>query len=338
MTARPLLHILIVKKRKRVKMKTINLQVVVLLSVLLICCAREKEDTFFTVGIMQISENTLLDRARLKTVEALKDEGFDENLNIQIIYKNAQCDISNIPVLANYFLNSKVDMVLTIGTPCMIGAIQVIRKIPVVYTVSCSPEQVGMRDNFDNLSGIYDPFNFEVFIDLIEQSVEKLDLIGIVYNPSEANAEFAAKKLKQVCTDRDIGLIAKHAYSTNDVFQASQALALKKVNCFAVAADNTVSMSINSMIKVAEAEKIPVFVTDPSLIHSGACAGIGADYELWGYESGKVAAKIIKGESPAQTAQHPVSRLSLMLNIAAAEKQGAVFPQSLIDTADVVIK
>jgi len=112
--------------------------------VLLVACGKEK-DRLYTIGIVQITSDPVLDEARKGVIASLEEEGFIEGKNITIDYKNAQGDIFNILLILRKFISDKVDMVITNSTPCMVAAAQAITEIPVVFTVAFSPEQLKMK-------------------------------------------------------------------------------------------------------------------------------------------------------------------------------------------------
>jgi putative ABC transport system substrate-binding protein len=311
---------------------------ILLLLVLLSGCAGKKADGLYTIGMVQITEDPMLDLARNSVLAALKEEGFEEGKNIRIEYENAQGEIPNITLILKKFVSQKVNMIITNSTPCMAAAAHAVRDIPVVFTVAFSPEQIGIKDPPANLTGAYDPFQMDDFVLLMKETVPSLQKIGILCNSSEPNARYGADRLKEACAGQNIEVVEVAVFSSNDVLQGAQALAQKGVQAFAIAADNTVYLAMDALAKVADSQKIPLFVTEPSQVERGACAGMGIDFKEWGRESGKIAAAIIKGESPANIPIKALQHKILYLNLKAADAQKVVFPAELISKADVVIK
>ncbi len=300
-------------------------------------CAEKKTAGLYTIGIVQITENPVLDLARNSALAALREQGFVEGKNIRIEYQNAQGDMPTIPLILKNFISKKVDMVLTVSTPCMAAAAQTVKDIPVVFTVAFSPQQIGITTVPQNLYGVYDPFDMAAFVQLIRACIPAATKIGILCNRAEPNASFGADKLKEECVRQNLELVEVPVFSSNDVLQAAQSLALKQVDAFAIAADNTVYLAMDALVKVAETRKIPLFVTDASQVDRGAGAGCGIDYAEWGRESGKIAAAIIKGRKPEQDRINALRHNVIYLNLPAAQKQGLVIPAEIISKADKII-
>jgi putative ABC transport system substrate-binding protein len=305
--------------------------------VLLVACGKEK-DRLYTIGIVQITSDPVLDEARKGVIASLEEEGFIEGKNITIDYKNAQGDISNIPLILRKFISDKVDMVITNSTPCMVAAAQAITEIPVVFTVAFSPEQLKMKEVPPNLTGVYDPLYMDDFVHLMKSIVSGLNVVGLPYNPAEPNACLAAENLRQELKKQGIKLIEMPVYASSDVLQVAEALADKGVDAFAVSADNTVYVAFDSVAKIAGERHIPLFVTEPSQVKRGACAGVGPDFYQWGRESGRVCALIIKGEKADQIPICPIKNKAIYLNMKSAKTQGVSFPPDLIKDAYKVIR
>jgi putative ABC transport system substrate-binding protein len=148
----------------------------------------------------------------------------------------------------------------------------------------------------------------------------------------------AAEHLRQELKKQEITLVEMPVSASSEVLQAAQVLASKKVDAIAVSADNTVYISLSSVVKVAEERKIPLFVTEPFQVQKGACAGIGADFYQWGKESGKVAALIIRGTSAGQIPIQSLNSKVIYVNLKAAEAQGVTLPPNLLKEADRIIR
>lgn len=311
--------------------------IMVFILVLSFACAKE-ESRLYTIGIIQITQDPLLDEARQGVIDSLEEEGFIEGKNIRIDYRNAQGEMSNIPLILRKFISHKVDMIITSSTPCMVAAAEAIKEIPVVFTVAFSPKQLKMKRVPPNLTGIYDPLSMDDFLQLMKRIIPELKVVGLPYNPGEPNACLAAENLRLETKKQGIELVEIPVFASSDVLQAVQVLANKGVDAFAVSADNTVYIAFGSMVKIAEERHIPLLVTEPSQVKRGACAGIGPDFYQWGRESGRVAALIIKGNRANQIPIQPIKSKVTYLNLKSAKTQGVSFPQDLLKEADKVIR
>lgn len=295
------------------------------------CTQKERP---LTVGLVQISDDPVLDKARAGVIKALADSGFIENQNLKIIYQNAQGDLSMVATILQGFQSRGVDLIITSGTPCMTAAVQIVRQIPVVFTVSFSPDQVGIRSIPANLSGVFDPYRADLFSDLMVECMPGIKKIGLPFNNAEPNAEYSAKRMKEALNRKGIEVITTSVTSVNDILMAGQYLSGQRVEAIVVAADNTLLQGLNALAKEAEKQKIPVFVSEPMQTQKGASVGYGADYFRWGYQSGLKAVELLKGRSVQQPDISPIESYQLMVNLQAAQSQGLTVPATVLERAD----
>jgi putative tryptophan/tyrosine transport system substrate-binding protein len=307
-----------------------------IISIFLISCNSQKKG--ICIGICQIANNEVLDIARNNVVKALKDAGYEEGKNLTIDYKNAQGEITNAFMILKEFQSKKVDLIIANGTPVMTCAAQVVKNIPVVYTVSFCPEQVGMKNSPENICGTYDELKMDQMLKIIKQSLPNIIAIGNPYSPAEPNAQFAAKKLKAECDKLGITLYQVGVNSTNDITQATQSLANHNIQALIIASDNMIYAGMSGVVSVADAQKIPLFVTDPLLAMKGASLGYGVSFEDWGYESGSFAVQILKGKKPTELGHKALDKETVMYNKKAAQAQGFIIPEIVMKRVTKVIE
>jgi len=94
-----------------------------------------------------------------------------------------------------------------------------------------------------------------------------------------------------------------------------------------------VATAIDTVVKVCEENKIPLFASDISMAKGGAISGLGLDYYVNGTEAGKIAARVLGGEEPANIPISKTPMTEVYLSPAAAERMGVTIPQEILDTA-----
>ncbi len=291
-----------------------------------------------TIGYVQITEDPVLNIAKVGVFQALADSGFVNGENIKVLDNNAQGDLSMINTVLQSFLSQNVDLIITCSTPCMIAASQTIHTIPVVFTVSFGPEQVAMKTIPENLYGVYDSLKVSEFSNLLLECIPNLKRIGIPFNNSEPNAAYSANVLSKEFARRGITLVTASVTSSNDILQAGQYLAGQQIDAMVVAADNTVYLGLQLLSKLASEQKIPLFVTDPLQTEKGAAIGFGANYEKWGYLSGLKAVEVLKGRASQINRIEPIPNYELTLNPKSCTKQGLSIPEKILRRATRIIE
>jgi len=290
-----------------------------------------------TIGYVQMTEDPVLNAAKSGLFQALSDSGFIDGVNIKVLDNNAQGDISMITTIVQSLISQNVNMVITCSTPCMAVATQLVRDVPVVFTVAFSPEQIGMKGVPDNIFGVYDSIKANEFADLMIECIPGLKCIGIPYNNAEPNAEFSVKVLSREFSGRGIEIVTAPVNSTNEIIQAGQYLAAKHIDAFVVSADNTVYLGLPVLSRLAAEKKIPLFVTDPLQTEKGAAIGLGGNYRSWGYQSGLKAIEILKGRIPANNRIEPIPVYELSVNLTTCAQHGLKIPEKVFARATRII-
>ena len=109
---------------------------------------------------------------------------------------------------------------------------------------------------------------------------------------------------------------------------------LDKVDCLTNLTDNTVVSALPSILDAANKKNIPVFGSEIEQVKIGCLAAEGLDYINLGKETGKMAAKILKGEASAEEMNYELlTDSSLYINQAVADNLGITIPDSMTERA-----
>jgi putative tryptophan/tyrosine transport system substrate-binding protein len=309
---------------------------IVLVCLFSVSCKKKAEVP--TIGYLQITQDPSLDYAKKGLFQALEDSGFVVGTNIKVLDNNAQGDLSLIPAILQNFISQKVDIIVTNATPCMISAAQMVKEIPVVFTVAFSPEDMGVRPVPENLYGVYDRYDVSQLANMMIELIPGLKKVGLPYNNTERNAEFSAGRIIKELQKRNIEVVTTSVNSSNDIINAGNYLKDKRVDAIIIAADNVVNLGQSVLGKIACENRIPLFVTEPFKENNGVAIGYGVSYKKWGYQSGLKVVELLKGRPVLNSKKiEPLEIMSLLINRSAAKKQGLAIPDSLIRKADILI-
>ena len=199
-------------------------------------------------------------------LKALAENGYRDKENIEIIYKNAQADFSLINSIIQDFLRRKVDIIVPLSTPCVQSAVQFAagkKETKVVFTYIFDPYRIGAAktptDHVPNMTGVACFPPIEGMLDLMKEMFPDRKKVGIVWNSSEANSEAVLLKIRAQAAKIGLEVIEATVTSPADVLEAARSLVNKKAQVFLNGGDNTVNVSFDSFVKVAEETKFPFF-------------------------------------------------------------------------------
>ncbi|MBS4189384.1 ABC transporter substrate-binding protein [Bacillus sp. FJAT-49705] len=281
----------------------------------------------YTIGITQFVAHPSLDAATEGFKKALEDEGFKDGENVEFDFQNAQADMNNTQTIANNFVGDKVDLIFANATPSAVSALNATKDIPILFTSVTDPVGAGLVDAFDkpgdNITGTTDnhpegtakTINF-----IIEEAGAKT--IGIIYNAGEQNSEVQVEEVKKLAEAKGAKIVEASVSTSAEVKQATESL-VGRVDAIYVPTDNTVVSALESVISVTNSKKLPLFVGELDSMKRGAVAASGFSYYDLGFQTGKMAVEILKGnKKPSEIPVELPSSLTLMINKKAAEEQG----------------
>lgn len=271
--------------------------VVLILACVLAGCAKKEDKKVINIGISQIVEYIALDQNREGFIKALEESGYKDGENIKIDYQNAQGDITIAQTIAKKFSSDKKNLIFAIGTPAAQGAFNATKKIPIMISAVTDPVKAELVKTMEkpetNVSGTSDYLPVEKQMDLIKKLVPNAKKIGFIYNTSEVNSEVQLNELKKVAKGYEI--IPTGVTSTNEVNSAIVSL-VRDIDVLYVPTDQLVVSSMPIIVKNTLEAKIPIIAAEKGSVEAGALATVGINYYKLGYETGKMAVSVLKGE------------------------------------------
>lgn len=292
------------------------------------------------IGFMQFSNNDVQDPAREGFVKALEEDGYKDGSTAKFIFKNAQADLPTMQLIAKD-LGQQADVILVVSTQALQAALGTVKDKPIVFAAVADPKTAGAGDSADNhlpnVTGAPSTAPIRELLESIREALPQAKQLGVVYDPASANSLFYLDYIQQKREGLGLDIVPMTVSSSAEVLQAAQALAGKGIDAFLVISDPFVLDAFDSVVKVSQAQKLPIFTTVPNLAGKGAAVAFGVDFDDNGHVGGQIAVRVLKGEKPAAIPFQLTTKYELAVDPAAAEAQGLKLPQSLIDRAQRVV-
>jgi putative ABC transport system substrate-binding protein len=293
----------------------------------------------YTIGISQFAEHGSLDNCREGFIEGLKEEGIEEGKNLTIEEKNADADTGTAAQIAQNFVSENVDLICAIATPAAQSAYNAAmeKDIPVIYTAITNPVAAELATDdkmpVGEVTGTSDVLPVEAQLKMIREILPDAKTIGILYTTSEANSVYTIEEYEKLAGDYGFTIEKKGINTSADISLATEDL-LGKVDCMTNLTDNTVVSSLATILDMANEKNIPVFGSEIEQVKIGCLAAEGIDYVNLGKQTGRMAAKVLKGEAKAsEMAFEEIEENSLYINEKVAENLGITVPDTMKERA-----
>lgn len=294
-----------------------------------------------TVAITAIVEHPALDAVRKGAIEALASEGYKEGENLTVNFQSAQGNVATAGQIAKQFSADNPDAIIAIATPSAQAVVSATNTIPVVFSAVTEPVEAKLVAKLDgsgtNVTGASDVLPLEPQLALIKELMPAVKNIGYVYSPGEVNSTVTLKNLKALASTQGLTIVEAPAQKSSDIAMATQSL-VGKVDMIYTTTDNNVVNAYEALAKVAKEGKIPLVSSDPSVVERGASVALGVNYHQLGIETGKITARIFKGEKAGDIPVYSAKELDLIVSKKNASEQGLNVPQTILDKAKQVIE
>lgn len=289
----------------------------------------------YKIGVIQYAPHPSLDNCYKGFQAGLEEAGLKSGTNLTIDFQNAQGDTSNNDLIAKSMVSKKYDLIMGIATPSAMSAYSAAKstQIPVLFTAVSDPVAAGIVKSLDkpgtNCAGSSDVLPLEEQIKMIRAFLPDAKKIGILYTTSEPNSVSQLKQFKEIAPKYNFEVADVGVTNASEVAAGAQSLVSKGVDCINNFTDNNVVNNLSTVLKAANAKKIPVFGSEEEQVKNGCLATQGIDYVALGKETGKMAAKILKGEAKAsETPVYVVKNFSPVYNKTVMETLGLTLPSA----------
>ena len=290
--------------------------------------AETKATEKLRVGIVQAVNHPSLDEIREYTIKALEESNLKDN--IEIIYKDAQGDPTNVNTIVSQFVGEEVDMIIPIATGAAQSAAAATQDIPIVFAAVSYPVKAGLVVDMNvtdkNITGVSNAIAIEDIFKLSKELTPEVETYGLIYNSSEVNSVASTERAKAYCDANGLKYVEATITNSSELLQVVQSLT-DKVDAIFVPNDNTIASAMPVLSAEAIKAGIPVYTGADSMIKDGGFATVGIDYTVLGTQVGQMAARILEGQTIAENHVEVINQYSNIINMTTAKALGIELDQ-----------
>jgi putative ABC transport system substrate-binding protein len=289
------------------------------------------------VGIVQAVNHPSLDEIRESAIKSLESSSIGKD--IEIIYKDAQGDPTNVNTIISQFVGEEVDLIIPIATGAAQSAAAATKDIPIVFAAVSYPVKAGLVVDMNitdkNITGVSNAIAIEDIFKLSQKLTPEVKTYGIIYNTSEVNAVASTERAKAYCDENGLKYVEATITNSGDLLQASQSL-VGKVDAIFVPNDNTIASAMSVLSAEAIKAGIPVYTGADSMVVDGGFATVGIDYKVLGKQTGDMAARILEGQSISDNHVEVINQYSNIINMTTAKALGIELDKEIIKDFKII--
>src|SRR5262245_25908484 len=277
--------------------------------------------------------------------QGLNKSGYVEGRNVAVEYHWAEGQYDRLPALVADLVRRQVIVIAATSTPAAITAKAATTTIPIVFTTSSDPVQLGLVASLSrpggNLTGAttlaieVTPKRLEILHELLPTS----KLFALLVNPTNPYADILSRNQQAAARTLGLQLHILHASTEHDFDTVFATLVQLRADGLVIGGVEIFFDSRRGRLAaLALRHSIPTIYQGREFAAAGGLMGYGGStvdsYRVAGLYTGR----ILKGEKPADLPVVQSTKVELILNLKTAKGLGLTVPDTLLARADEVIE
>ena len=276
--------------------------------------------------------------------EGLREHGYEEGRNVDIVFRWAEGRYERFPALIAELIAAGVDVIVTAGTPAALAVKKATSTVPVVMAAIGDPVGSGVVQNLarpgGNITGLsaIAPDLEGKRLELLREVVPHLANVAFFLNPAN---EFHTVSMRQALTAAqalNIRLQPREVSKSEDLEPALASIVTEKPDGLLILADRVFLHNRQRMMDFATEHRLPSVNAYRELVEAGGLMSYGPDYGEMHRRAADYVDRILKGARPGDLPVEQPTRFTLIVNLKASKALGLEVPPTLIARADDVIE
>ncbi len=293
------------------------------------------------IDLIEYLDTPNVELSQKGVLDAFQSAGWQRDVHFELRLRNAQGDMATLSSLVDAAV-ADTELIIACTTPALQGSLRRGKGKPLVFTLVASPILAGAgRSDTDHLpfvTGSYVSAPFEEGLRILKTCLPNTKRIGTLYVPGEVNSVYYKEQLEEAAKKLGLELETLGVSSSGEVPDGALALCGRNIDVFTQISDNLTGASFVSIGQAAKKSRIPLMAFAPGQLRSGAFMSLSRDFYDNGLASGHLAMRVLSGENPAQIPFEPVRKTWFAINLITAAQLGITIPESLLRSADEVIR
>jgi putative ABC transport system substrate-binding protein len=274
----------------------------------------------------------------------LRDLGYVEGANIILEYRWADGRYELLPTLAAELVRSKVDVIVTHGTPTALAAKGATTTIPIVMAIIGDPVATGVVGSLaipgGNITGqsFFAPELHAKRIELLKEAIPQLVRAGFLMNPDNPISRGPVLlEMQKVAHNLNVD-ISEFPVKTPEQFDnAFREMERRGIKAVLVDEEGMLIAHTEQVVALARWLRIPS-VGSVIIAKAGGFIGYGVDNIAMFRHAATFVQKILRGANPGDLPIERASKFQFVINLRTAEALGMEISTATLLRADEVIE
>jgi putative ABC transport system substrate-binding protein len=277
--------------------------------------------------------------------KGLTEGGFTVGRNVAIEFRWAEGHYERLQEQAADLVSRHVALIVASGAVQSIAAAKVATTtIPIVFVTGDDPVRLGLVASLNrpggNITGVaartqeMEAKRLSILIQLIPKTAA----VAILVNKSNPSATLELEQVAEAARTLERQLHVLEVANDPDIENAFSALTVHGDGAVTVISDPFMNSHRDQLVALAMRYKLPSMFYSREQAAAGGLMSYGASFSDAFVQAGGYAAKILKGEKPADLPILQPTKFEFIINLKTAKALGIEIPPTLLALADEVIE
>lgn len=276
--------------------------------------------------------------------KGLADAGFTEGRNVSIEYRWADDQSDRLPGLAADLVRRRIDVMVASGPAAGVAATAAASTTPVVFVVGIDPIGAKLVESFNrpggNMTGMYLYISGLVGkkLELLHELAPNVSNITALVDPGTPSGKLDAFEFETIArTWKASSLSISTVRSDAEIDSVFADLAARKAAAV-IGTDTFYFAHRTHIADIAAQTRVPAIHYAREFVTSGGLMSYGTNIPAIYRQVGIYAARVLKGEKPAEMPVQQPTKFEFVINLKTARALGLSPQPPLLAQADEVIE
>jgi len=277
--------------------------------------------------------------------KGLREGGFFIGQNVAIEFRWADNQYDRLPTQATDLVSRPVALIAASGAVQAIEAAKAATSaIPIVFVTGDDPVRLGLVASLNrpggNVTGV-SQLTEEMEakrLSILHQLLPKAAVIAVLANINNPSVELELKQVADAARALGRQLDVLKVANAADIDAAFAALTQHGDGAVTVASDPFMNSHRDQLVTLATRYKVPSLFYSREQAAAGGLMSYGASFTEAFVQAGGYAARILKGQRPADLPVLQPIKFEFIINLKTAKALGLEIPPTLLALADEVIE
>jgi putative tryptophan/tyrosine transport system substrate-binding protein len=293
------------------------------------------------IGVLLFS-NPQSDSQFSTIITGLRNAGYVEGANLVLISRSAEGQPERLPELAAALAREKPDLLLALGGDVAPAAVKATSTIPIVFTSSADPIQLGLASSLARPAGNATGVTFLLDgtaskrMELLKEAVPRVKNLAFVWNPDHPDNELNEVQRAAQTLDLPLQLVSMRSpRDLDDVFRRIKNVGADAI--YVVSSRQTV-LNIPRIVEFAKNNGLPLAGGWGAWARAGGLLSYGPNVDEMVLRTAKYVNDILKGSKPSDLPIEQPTKFELVINVKAANALAVEIAPTMLARADEVIE